>query len=201
MEETPGMEEISVEGVTLKEDLAVVSLNAVPNTPGVAARIFADVARHHILVDDIVQNIYDNGRLANLGFSTNAGDAAEAQAICERISADLKIGSVEVDEGVSKVSAIGLGMRTHAGIASKMFEAFAEAKINIENISTSEIVISCIVRQEDGPKALRHIHDAFSLEKPDARNATGKTDHVGPTSKGGGPTSDDVGPTSQSVTL
>ncbi len=170
MEATKGMEAISIEGVTLKEDLAMVSLSAVPNTPGVAARIFAEVARHHILVDDIVQNIYDGGKFANLGFSTNASDIVEATAICERIAADLNIGSVEVDEGVSKVSAIGLGMRTHAGIASKMFDAFAEAKINIENISTSEIVISCIVRKEDGLKALRHIHDAFELDKVNGNN-------------------------------
>jgi aspartate kinase len=166
MEATPGMEEIAVEGVTLKEDLAFVSLNAVPNTPGVASRIFAEVARHHILVDDIIQNIYDGGRFANLGFSTNSADAAEAKAVCERMAVELQIPSVEVDEGVSKVSAIGLGMRSHAGIASRMFEAFAEAKINIEIISTSEIVISCIIRQEDGPKALRFIHDVFDLDKP-----------------------------------
>jgi len=167
MEKTAGMEAICVEGVTLKEDLAVVSLNAVPNTPGVAARIFAEVARHRILVDYIVQNIYDNGEFANLGFSTDVADAEEARLVCERLAVDLGIGSVEVDKGVSKVSAIGLGMRTHAGIASKMFEAFAEARINIENISTSEIVISCIVREEDGPKALRHLHDIFELDKRD----------------------------------
>ena len=163
MTETSSMEAISVQGVTLKEDLAFVSLNAVPNTPGVAARIFAEVARNHILVDDIVQNIYDGGKFANLGFSTNAADAAEAKTVCEQLAVSLGIGGVEVDEGVSKVSAVGVGMRTHAGIASTMFEAIANAEINIENISTSEIVISCIVRRADGPKALRFIHDAFHL--------------------------------------
>ena len=169
MTETSSMEAISVQGVTLKEDLAFVSLNAVPNTPGVAARIFAEVARNHILVDDIVQNIYDGGRFASLGFSTNAGDAAEARTVCERLAATLGIGGVEVDEGVSKVSAVGVGMRTHTGIASTMFEALAHAEINIENISTSEIVISCIVRREDGPKALRFIHDAFRLSETGSR--------------------------------
>lgn len=163
MTETSSMEAIAVQGVTLKEDLAVISLNAVPNTPGVAARIFAEVARNHIIVDDIVQNVYDGGKFANLGFSTNAADAAEARTVCERLAASLGIGSVTVDESVSKVSAIGVGMRTHAGIASTMFEALAAAEINIENISTSEIVISCIVRRADGPKAMRFIHDAFRL--------------------------------------
>ncbi len=170
MAETPGMEAISVRGVTLKEDLAVVSLSGVPNTPGVAARIFAEVARNHILVDDIVQNMYDDGRFANLGFSTNASEAGEAQAVCERLAAQLGIDRVEVDEGVSKLSAVGLGMRTHTGIAATMFEALANAKINIDNISTSEIVISCIVRRKDGRRALQCVHDAFGLDKANSDN-------------------------------
>jgi aspartate kinase len=161
--ETKGMEEVVVQGVTLREDLAMVSLTGVPNTPGMAARIFAEVARNHILVDDIVQNVYDDGRLANLAFATNAADAAEARAVCERIGERLGIGGVSVDQGVSKVSAIGVGMRTHTGIAATMFDALARAAINIENISTSEIVISCIVRREDGQKALRYVHEAFGL--------------------------------------
>ncbi len=169
MSETQSMEAVAVQGVTLKEDLAFVSLTAVPNTPGVAARIFAEVAKNHIVVDDIVQNIYDGGKFANLGFSTNAADAREARAVCERLAKSLGIGKVEVDEGVSKLSAIGVGMRTHTGIAATMFEALAHAAINIENISTSEIVISCIIRREDGPKALRFIHDAFKLGDTDNR--------------------------------
>ncbi len=164
MAETPGMEAVVVQGVTLKEDLTMVSLTAVPNKPGMAARIFAEVARNHILVDDIVQNIYDGGRLANLAFSTDRRDAAEALSICRGLAADLGVGGVEVDEGVSKVSAIGVGMRTHTGIAATMFEALSKAAINIENISTSEIVISCIVRREEGTKALRCLHSAFGLD-------------------------------------
>lgn len=169
MTETPSMEAIAVQGVALKEDLAFVSLSAVPNQPGVAARVFAEVAKNQILVDDIVQNIYDGGKLANLGFSTNTSDVREARRVCERLVATLGIGRVEVDEGVSKVSAVGVGMRTHSGIAATMFEALSHAAINIENISTSEIVISCIVRREDGPKALRFIHDAFKLDQAPAR--------------------------------
>ena len=165
MAETAEMEAIAVRGVTLKEDLAVVSLIGVPNTPGFAARIFGEVARTHVLVDDIVQNIYDGGRLANLGFSTNAADVTEARAVCERLADRLGIAAVEVDEGVSKISCVGLGMRTHSGIAATMFEALAKAEVNIDTISTSEIVISCIVRREDGPKALRCVHDAFGLDK------------------------------------
>ena len=165
MPDIPGMEEIAVRGVTLKKDLAVVALNGVPNIHGIAARIFAEVARNHILVDDIVQNIYDGGKFANLGFSTNGDSASEARTVCEALVAKLGVGSVEIDEGVSKVSAVGLGMRTHTGVAATMFGALANAKINIDNISTSEIVISCIVRSEDGPRALQCLHEAFGLDK------------------------------------
>ena len=166
MAETPGMEAIAVEGITLKEDLAMITLYGVPNTPGMAARIFAEVARNHLLVDDIVQNIYEGGKLANLSFSTNAGDASEARAVCEAMAENLDIAGVEVDEGVSKVSCVGVGMRTHSGTAATMFEALSKAGINIENISTSEIVISCIVRRRDGVEAMRHLHEAFGLDRP-----------------------------------
>ncbi len=167
MAQTPGTETVTADGVTLKEDLAVVSLTGVPNAPGVAARIFGEVVRHHILVDDIVQNICEGGKLANLGFSTNAGEVAEARAVCERLAAELGIAGVEIDEGVSKVSAVGVGLQTHASTAATMFEALANSKINIGNISMSNIVISCIVRRQDGPKALRCLHDALDLDRSD----------------------------------
>lgn len=170
MHETPDMEAIAVQGVTLTEDLAVVSLNAVPNTAGAAARIFAEVARHQILVDDIVQIIYEGGTFAKISFSTHEGDAEQARTICERLAADAKIGTVEIDTGVSKVSAIGVGMRSHAGIAWTMFDALARAEVNIENISTSELVISCIVSRQDGPKALQYIHEAFGLDLSNGAN-------------------------------
>jgi len=117
------------------------------------------------MVDDIVQSVYDGGSLANLSFSTNSTDAREVRSVCEKIAAKLGIARVSVDEGVSKVSAVGVGMRTHTGIAATMFEALAAAEINIENISTSEIVIGCVVRREDGQRALRAIHDAFKLHE------------------------------------
>ncbi len=168
--ESATMEAIPVQGVTLKEDLAVVTLVGMPNRPGLAAKVFAEVARHHLLVDDIMQNIYDDGRLANLSFSTNSTDAKEAYAICQRLAGELGIKGVKVEHGVSKVTAIGVGMRSHTGIAATMFEALAAAEINIENISTSEIVISCLVQREDGPKALRFVHEAFKLDQGNRTN-------------------------------
>jgi aspartate kinase len=169
MAETPAMEAAVVQGVTLREDLTVVSLAGVPNNPGVAARIFAEISRNQILVDDIVQNTY-GGKYANLSFSTNVSDAREALVLCERLAVELGIGGVQLDEGVSKLSAVGVGMRTHTATAATMFDALAKEKINIDNISTSEIVISCIIRREDGHRALRCLHDAFGLEKANGRN-------------------------------
>jgi len=162
-DETAGMESTSVRGVTLKEDLAMVTLVGVPNSAGVAGKVFAEIARHKIMVDDIVQDIYEAGTLANIGFSIAAASAKEARVVCDKLARNLNIREVEVDEGVSKISAIGVGMRSHTGVAATMFEALARAEINIENISTSEIVISCLVRREDGQRALNCVHEAFGL--------------------------------------
>ncbi len=168
MNETSSMEEVVVEGVTLKEDLAVISLHGVPHQAGLAARIFAELGHHHILVDDIVQNIYDDGKYANISFSINTSDASTAHNLCQQLARDMIIENVTLEQGVSKVSAVGVGMRTHTGTASTMFEALAQAQINIKNISTSEIVISCIVNSTDGVRALRSIHNAFGLDNHDS---------------------------------
>ncbi|MBN1488592.1 MAG: aspartate kinase [Phycisphaerae bacterium] len=163
--ETSDMEEIVVRGAALKRDLARVVLRGVPNKMGVAAQVFARIAKHNIMVDDIIQNVYREHNIANIGFTTNASEAMEAQAVCDDLARELGIESVELDEKVAKVSVVGIGMKTHSGVAAKMFNALAEAKVNIENISTSEIVISCIVRLDDAEKALQTIHDVFELDK------------------------------------
>jgi len=172
MAEYPGMEDVVVRGATLRKDLARVVLVGVPNRPGVAAQIFARLADHHIIVDDIIQNVYEQGREANIGFTIEKSDLAEAQRVCEQIVAELNLRGFEIDENVAKVSIVGVGMRSHTGVAAKMFRALAEAKINIENISTSEIVVGCIVRRDDAEKALKVVHKAFDLDKPTAAEAT-----------------------------
>jgi aspartate kinase len=163
--ETKGMEDIVVRGVTLKRDLATVVLQGVPNQPGVASKIFAQIAKHNIVVDDIIQNIYSHGAEANIGFSTTTDDAKEAAVICRELAKEVPIKAVEVDDSVAKVSIVGIGMKTHTGVAAKMFNALSEAKINIKHISTSEIVISAIVDEKQGETALRTLHAAFGLEK------------------------------------
>jgi aspartate kinase len=166
--ETPSMERIVVRGVTLKRDLARVLLIGVPNRPGIAARIFARVAEHNIVVDDIIQNIYEHGREANIGFTTTLADARETQVVCAKLTGEIGIREIEVDDSVAKVSVVGIGMKSHTGVASRMFNALAEEKVNIQNISTSEIVVSCLIDQEDGERAVRALHAAFGLDKPDS---------------------------------
>jgi len=161
------MEDIVVRGITLKKDMARVVLIGVPNKPGIASRIFARVAKHNIVVDDIIQNIYEHGREANIGFTTTHADAREAASVCEEMAPEVGIKEVERDDSVAKVSIVGIGMKTHTGVASKMFAALSEAQINIQNISTSEIVISCIVDEKDGERALKVLHAAFGLDKSD----------------------------------
>jgi len=163
--QTKGMEDIVVRGVTLKRDLARVLLMGVPNRPGIASQIFARIARHNVVVDDIIQNIVDRASEANIGFTVSSPDMKEAEAICEDLVRTVGVKHYEVDNRLAKVSIVGVGMKTHTGVAAKMFTALADAKINIQNITTSEIVISVIVAAEDGERAVQVLHEAFGLDK------------------------------------
>jgi aspartate kinase len=163
--QTRGMEDIVVRGVTLKRDLARVLLTGVPNKPGIASQIFARIARHNVVVDDIIQNIISRATEANIGFTIMQTDMKEAEAICEDLVRTTGVQGYEVDNKLAKVSIVGIGMKTHTGVAAKMFNALAEAKINIQNITTSEIVISCIVSSQDGERAVQILHSAFGLDK------------------------------------
>ncbi|UCG33000.1 MAG: aspartate kinase [Phycisphaerales bacterium] len=163
--ETPGMEDIVVRGVTLRRDLARILINNVPNRPGLAFEIFDRIAQHHIVVDDIIQNVVNGGSEVDIDFTVELDDASETKAVCEKLASEMNVGTVVADDQVSKVSIVGVGMRSHTGVAARMFRALAAAGVNIENISTSEIVISVIVRREDGEKALRALHSAFELDK------------------------------------
>ena len=165
MPETTGMESVVVRGAALKRDLASVVLVGVPNEAGMAARIFARIARHRIVVDDIIQTLYEDRRQANIGFTVAEDDLDEARAVADELVKELKVRGVEIDERVVKVSVVGIGMRSHTGVASRVFSALAEAGVNIVNISTSEIMVSCVVSQEDGEKALKAVHAAFDLDK------------------------------------
>src|SRR5947209_6654202 len=163
--ETPNMEHIVVSGVALKKDLARISIKNVPDRPGVAAKIFSTIAEANIIVDDIIQNVMDDNT-ANISFTVEHGDLHDIKPVVEKLIRELGEKTQAIYQGdLAKVSVVGVGMRVHTGVAQRMFKALAVAKINIQNITTSEIKISCIIDKEDGAKALQLVHDAFELAK------------------------------------
>ncbi len=161
---TPGMEDVVVRGVALKEHLATIEFLDVLNEPGIASSIFALVAAQNIIVDDIFQNVHSDGSLANIGFTIDSDDLPAVRAIAENLRREGRVDKVGIAERATKVSVVGIGMRSHSGVAQVMFETLARAGINIRNISTSEIVISCIISEEDGAQALQQLHSAFGLD-------------------------------------
>ena len=163
--ETPNMENIVVSGAALKKDLTRVTIKGVPDRPGIAARIFGDIASANIMVDDIIQNVMDDNT-ANISFTVEHGDQHDIKHAVDLIMKDLGGGAkATFQSDLAKVSVVGVGMRTHTGVAQRMFKALADNKVNIQNISTSEIKISCIIDKDQANKALQVVHDAFELHK------------------------------------
>jgi aspartate kinase len=163
--ETSNMEHIVVSGCALKKDLTRISIKSVPDRPGVAAKIFSDIASANIVVDDIIQNVMDDNT-ANISFTVEHGDLDDIRPVVERLCKELGGGTRGIYHGdLAKVSVVGVGMRVHTGVAQRMFSTLADAKINIQNITTSEIKISCIINKDDGARALQLVHDAFELDK------------------------------------
>ena len=161
--ETPNMEHIVVSGAALKKDLTRVTIKKVPDRPGIAAQIFGDIAAANIMVDDIIQNVFDD-HTASISFTVERGDLHDIRPVVDRLCTDLGAAAAPIYQGdLTKVSVVGVGMRTHTGVARRMFKALADGQVNIQNISTSEIRISCIIASDDGPRALRLVHDAFDL--------------------------------------
>lgn len=156
------MEKEVISGVTSTKNEAKISIRGVPDKPGIAARIFTEIARQNINVDMIVQNVGENG-LADISFTILKSDLPRTLEIAERIRKKLNAEKVQADKDIAKVSVVGVGMRSHSGVAAKMFKTMAQNGINIEMISTSEIKISCVVKKSLADKAVRAIHRAFRL--------------------------------------
>ena len=162
-EETHSMEGVVVRGVSLDKNQAKVTLVRVPDTPGMAARIFSALAASAINVDMIVQNI-SHGSVTpatDMSFTTDKPDLPKALKVIEGLKSEIEFVEVISDEDIAKVSVVGVGMRTHSGIAAKVFETLADGRINIEMISTSEIKISVVVELEKGEAATQQLHAAF----------------------------------------
>lgn len=162
--EVKAMEDIVVSGVTANKDEAKITICDVPDKPGIAAKIFKYIADKNINVDMIIQNISRTGA-TDISFTVLDKDLHRTLAATKEISSKIKAKGVAYNRGIAKVSVVGIGMRSHSGIAAKMFAALADEKINIEMISTSEIKISCVIGKQFADRAVRALHKAFNLGK------------------------------------
>lgn len=163
-EEVEEMESVIIRGIAADKNQAKVTLRAVPDKPGVAAGIFKALAAANLNIDMIVQNMSEDGR-TDLSFTLPADDLRKAQAVLDPIMKKAKAADVHFDTGIAKVSIVGVGMKSHSGVAFKMFDILAANKINIEMISTSEIKISVVIRSADADRAVRALHDTFGLSR------------------------------------
>ncbi|TLD43467.1 MAG: Aspartokinase [Candidatus Jettenia ecosi] len=162
--EVKEMEDIVVSGVAVSKEDAKITIRAVPDVPGQAAKIFHEIARRNINVDMIIQNASIEGR-ADVTFTVPRSDLRIALETAEKIKNDLGAKEVMYDSKIAKLSVVGIGMRSHCGVAEKMFSVLADEEINIQMISTSEIKISCVIDDAHADRALRAVHTAFGLDK------------------------------------
>ena len=162
-EEHAMLESALIRGVALDVEEAKVTLDEVPDRPGIAAAIFKAVAVEGIHVDMIVQNISHDGR-TDLSFTIPRADVPRVNAVLESIVADVGALRFETDDAIAKLSLVGAGIKSNPGVAADMFDALAAEGINLEMISTSSIRISCVIRAEDGERAVRAVHRRFGLD-------------------------------------
>lgn len=160
--EVKSMEGVLVRGITLTTNEAKVTICDVPDKPGVAAKIFKQISKAHVNVDMIVQNVSRTG-FTDLSFTVPKTDVKKAISVGKKIADKIGGGTVNEELDISRVSIVGVGMKSHPGVAANMFDCLAKNKINIEMISTSEISISCIIKQKSGKKAVRSLHKKFGL--------------------------------------
>jgi aspartate kinase len=161
-EETAKMEDVVIRGVAVDKNQAKVTVAGVPDKPGVAAHVFKAVADANINIDVIVQNVSEKG-FTDISFTVASSEAAKAAKILQPVVKQLGAREATSNTDIAKLSVVGIGMRSHPGVAAKIFETLATTGINIDMISTSEIKISVIISLKDAEKAARAVHDAFGL--------------------------------------
>ncbi|HDM33059.1 MAG TPA: aspartate kinase [Deltaproteobacteria bacterium] len=160
------MESVVVSGIAYDKDQAKITLLGIPDRPGVAASIFNVLAQENINIDMIIQNVSADGKLADISFTVSLNDFDNAMRIVKAKGDELNARDVLGDTTIAKLSIVGVGMRSHAGVAAKMFNTLSREGINILMISTSEIKISCIINEKYIELGVRVLHDAFELDKP-----------------------------------
>jgi len=159
------MEKVVVSGIAHDVNQAKVTVMGVPDKPGIAAKLFKGIAGANIVVDMIVQNISGDGRATDISFTVPKTDGKKTLKLTEDIAKELEAKGVDLREDIAKISVVGVGMRTHSGVAAHMFETLAKHGINILAISTSEIKVSCLIDAKYAELAVRVLHDAFELAK------------------------------------
>ncbi len=163
-EEDKGMESVVIRGVSLERNQAKVTIDDVPDRPGIASTIFGAIAGANIIIDMIIQNVSFDGQ-TDISFTLSGTDLAKAEAALKPIVAALGDGvTMRTESGIAKLSVVGIGMRSHSGVAAKMFKALADQSINIQMISTSEIKTAVTVDEAEIEKAARAVHTAFGLD-------------------------------------
>jgi len=164
-EEDESMEDVLVSGIAMTRDESRFVVRNVPDKPGIAAKVFGMLAQSGIVVDVIVQTpAHEDGR-TDMAFTVGRLDIEKTNELVRKVAKQLGAGKVEHEEGIAKVSVVGVGMRNHAGVAARMFQVLADEGVNIRVISTSEIKISCLIDEKYAELAVRALHDAFELEK------------------------------------
>ena len=162
-EESEGMEQVVVRGVSVERNQAKVTVTQVPDKPGCAARLFTALADAHVMIDVIVQNVSAAGS-TDISFTMNRDELEKIGDLVDRVATEIGAGKVSKQDGIAKLSVVGIGMRTHSGVAAKLFEALATGGINIQMISTSEIKIAVILDEEKIADAAKLAHTAFGLD-------------------------------------
>ena len=170
VEEDEDMEQAVISGIAFNRDEAKVTVRGVPDNPGIAFQILGPVADANIEVDVIVQNVSENNK-TDFTFTVHQHEFKKALAILRNTGRDLGVEEVIGDDSIAKISLVGVGMRSHAGVASKMFKILADESINIQMISTSEIKISVVIEEKYLELAVRSLHSGFELEKDDDKPA------------------------------
>jgi aspartate kinase len=161
------VEQEKISGIAYSPDEAKITIQGLPDKPGIAASIFGGLAENHINVDMIVQSAASEGQQADITFSLGRGDLDKALGLIDAARERLGFRAVDSDAGVTKISVVGTAMRSQPGVARAMFETLAERGINIEVISTSEIKISVLIDSEYTELAVRSLHTAFGLDSED----------------------------------
>lgn len=164
IKEAKRMEEVLVSGITVNKHEAKITICTVPDRPGIAAKIFNELAGAGVSVDMIVQNV-SHLRQTDISFTVNKTGILKTMKLTKALAKEIGAGDVLQDEDIARVSIVGVGMKSHPGVAAKMFDALAENKINIEMISTSDISISCIIQKKFAETAVRALHEKFGLDK------------------------------------